>query len=592
MKNKQEQEKLDNLRHSSAHLLAAAVLEIWPDTKHSIGPSIENGFYYDFDFGEEKVSDGDLKPIEKKMRNLVKNWDKFEGNNVSDSEAKKQFTHNQYKHELIDELQNNKEAISLYKSGNFIDLCRGGHVDNPKEELKHFKLLSVAGAYWRGDEKNKMLTRIYGTAFFNEEELDQHLKMLEEAKKRDHKKLGVELDLFAFTEAVGKGLPLWTPKGSVIRRELERFIIDEETSRGYEHVYTPDIANLKLYEKSGHYPYYKESMYAPIDIEDDKFMLRPMTCPHHFELFNSRPRSYKDLPMRIAEVSRLYRYEKSGELMGLLRVRAFSLTDAHIVCRKSQAKDEINRVFDLIEYISDIFGLKMGEHYHYRLSLGNRQDDKKYFKDDESWDFAEEVLRSVLLERKSIFVEAEDEAAFYGPKVDVQMKNVNGKEDTAFTNQYDFVMPKRFDMKFTNEDGTEEEPVVIHRASLGAIERTVAFLIEHFAGAFPTWLAPIQAVVIPIAESHQGYADSIHKSLKQSGVRSEVNKEAQSMQKKIRIAEKQKIPYMLIVGDKEKESNSVSVRKRGQKDLGNQGQQKFVSHIVEEIESKSLDKNI
>lgn len=588
MKNKQDQMKLDQLRHSTAHLLAAAVLKIWPNAKPAIGPAIENGFYYDFDFSDIKVSDQDLKSIEKQMKKLSNSWQSFERIEVDATKAKATFPNNPYKQELIEEFSQEKQVISLYKSGEFIDLCRGGHVDNPNQQLKYFKLLSVAGAYWRGSEKNKMLTRIYGTAFETKEELDQHLKLLEDAKKRDHKKLGQELDLFTFSESVGKGLPLWTPKGSTLRRVLERFIIDEEISRGYQHVYTPDIANLNLYKKSGHYPYYKDSMYAPIKLDDEEFMLRPMTCPHHFELFNSSPKSYKDLPMKIAEISRLYRYEKSGELMGLLRVRAFSLTDAHIVCRKQQAEEVIGEVFDLIEYLCDIFGLKMGENYHYRLSLGSRDDESKYFKDDASWDYAENVLRKVLKDRNAIFVEAEDEAAFYGPKVDVQMKNVNGKEDTAFTNQYDFVMPKRFDMKFTNEQGQEEEPIVIHRASLGAIERTVAFLIEHFAGAFPVWLAPIQTIVIPIGENHQDYASQVTKSLSLSGVRVENWDQSESLQKKIRLAEKQKIPYMLIIGDKEVVSQSVSVRKRGQIDEGAKPYQKFEDQIKTEINNKTL----
>ena len=578
---------LENNRHSLAHLLAAAVMDLWPDTKRTIGPAIDNGFYFDFQFSKP-ISDSDLPKIEKKMRQILPTWDKFEKHELSAAEAKKEYPDNLFKHELIDEFAKDSGKLSFYKSGDYWDLCKGGHSADPRSSLRHFKLLSVAGAYWKGSEKNQMLTRIYGTAFASKEELTAHLTLLEDAKKRDHKKLGVELDLFTFSENVGKGLPLWTPKGSALRRVLERFIIDEEIKRGYLHVYTPDIANLKLYQKSGHYPYYKDSMYAPITIDDEEFMLRPMTCPHHFELYNSRPRSYKELPMRIAEIAHLYRYEKSGELMGLLRVRAFSLTDAHIVARKSQAEQVINEVFDLIEYLCDLFGLKMGENYHYRLSLGSRADDTKYFKDDASWDYAESTLRKVLVDRKAIFVEAPNEAAFYGPKVDVQMKNANGKEDTAFTNQYDFVMPKRFDMKFTNEEGREEEPIVIHRASLGAIERTVAFLIEHFAGAFPVWLAPVQVAVIPITDDQHAYAEQIYEKLKAAGFRVENDNESESLQKRIRQAEKQKIPYMLIIGGKEVEGQTVSVRGRGQQDFGTMPLDQFQTKLKGLIDTKSL----
>jgi len=588
MKSEQQQQKLDQLRHSLAHLLAASVRSLYPTARNAIGPAIENGFYQDFDMGGATITNEDFPKIEKHMRELLSKWQDFREWPVTPDEARLAMADNPYKLELIDDFAQDGKNITLNDPGNFVDLCKGGHSADPRSTLKHFKLLSVAGAYWKGSEKNQMLTRIYGTAFASKEELTAHLTLLEDAKKRDHKKLGVELDLFTFSENVGKGLPLWTPKGSALRRVLERFIIDEEIKRGYLHVYTPDIANLKLYQKSGHYPYYKDSMYAPITIDDEEFMLRPMTCPHHFELYNSRPRSYKELPMRIAEIAHLYRYEKSGELMGLLRVRAFSLTDAHIVARKSQAEQVINEVFDLIEYLCDLFGLKMGENYHYRLSLGSRADDTKYFKDDASWDYAESTLRKVLVDRKAIFVEAPNEAAFYGPKVDVQMKNANGKEDTAFTNQYDFVMPKRFDMKFTNEEGREEEPIVIHRASLGAIERTVAFLIEHFAGAFPVWLAPVQVAVIPITDDQHAYAEQIYEKLKAAGFRVENDNESESLQKRIRQAEKQKIPYMLIIGGKEVEGQTVSVRGRGQQDFGTMPLDQFQTKLKGLIDTKSL----
>lgn len=409
-----------------------------------------------------------------------------------------------------------------------------------------------------------------------------------ELKDWDHKKLGRELDLFTFSDVVGKGLPLWTPKGSVIRRELERFIVDEEIKRGYLHVYTPDIAKLDLYKKSGHYPYYKDSMYAPIEIEDEEFMLRPMTCPHHFELFLDRPRSYKELPLRYAELAKLYRFEKSGELMGLLRVRSFCLADAHIICTKEQAENEINSVLDLIEYITKVLGFKKDKDYSYRLSLGNRKDEKKYYKDDKAWDHAEEILRKVLKKRNSKFVEAEDEAAFYGPKIDIQMINANGKEDTAFTVQYDFVMPKRFKLDFVNEKGGETEAVVVHRSSIGTIERTVAFLIEKYKGAFPTWLAPVQVKILPVTEKNNDYGQKVLEELKSKDIRVELDDRSETLQAKIRDAQIEKVPYMLIIGDKEEAAKTVTPRTREGKVSEPFTIDKFLGKITAEIERKQL----
>jgi threonyl-tRNA synthetase len=577
---------LDPIRHSCAHLLAAAVKQIWPDAKNAIGPSIETGFYQDFDMGDIKLTDADFEKIETKMRELLKNWHAFEVKEVSVEQAKKDFADNPYKLELIEEFGEQGKKLTENDPGNFLDLCKGGHCEDPQNEMQHFKLLSLAGAYWRGDEKNKMLTRIYGTAFPTKKELEDHLVMLEEAKKRDHKKLGKELDLFVFSETVGKGLPLWTPKGSAVRRELERFIVDEELKRGYLHVYTPDLANLALYEKSGHYPYYKDSMYAPITIDDEQYMLRPMTCPHHFELYLNQPHSYKELPMRYAELAKLYRYEQSGELSGLLRVRTFTLADAHIVAKKDQAEAEINGVLDLIEHLADVFQLKHGDDYHYRLSLGDRADEKKYFKDDASWDFAEDTLRKVLKQRNAHFVEAPAEAAFYGPKIDVQMRNVNGKEDTAFTVQYDFVMPKRFKLTYVNEHGEEEQPIVIHRSSIGAIERVMAFLIEKYAGAFPTWLAPVQVVLLPIADRHNEFTKKVQNEFQMAGIRVEVDVRSERLQAKIRDATLQKVPFMGIIGDKEVDTGAISVRKRGGEDLGSQEIASFLKELKQSIDKK------
>jgi threonyl-tRNA synthetase len=412
-------------------------------------------------------------------------------------------------------------------------------------------------------------------------------KTAEELKDRDHKRLGRELDLFTFSDTVGKGLPLWTPKGATIRRILERFIVDEEIKRGYLHVYTPDIAKLDLYKKSGHYPYYKDSMYAPIVIDDEEFMLRPMTCPHHFELYLSQPHSYRELPIRFAEVAKLYRYEQSGELMGLQRVRSFCLADAHIICRKGQAENEINAVLDLIDFACNTFGLEQGKEYSYRLSLGDRKDTKKYYQDDASWDSAENALRSVLKKRKAHFVEAENEAAFYGPKIDIQMKNVNGKEDTAFTVQYDFVMPKRFKLTYINEEGKDEEPVVVHRSSIGAIERVIAFLIEHYAGAFPLWLSPVQVKLVPIGEKHVEYAKKVAEELAGHHIRAELDSRPERMQAKIREATLQKIPYIGIIGDKEIEAGKVAVRTREAKDIGAITISQFIHKLLDEIENKT-----
>ncbi len=409
----------------------------------------------------------------------------------------------------------------------------------------------------------------------------------QEPKPNDHKVLGRELHLFTFSDTVGKGLPLWNPKGATIRRILERFIVDEEIKRGYLHVYTPDIAKLDLYKKSGHYPYYKESMYAPIAIDDEEFMLRPMTCPHHFELYLTEPHSYRELPIRFAELAQLYRYEQSGELMGLQRVRTFCLADAHIICRPDQAADEIEKVLDLIDFVTKTLGLTLGSDYHYRLSLGDRTDAKKYFKDDAAWDKAEEELRKVLQKRKAKFVEAENEAAFYGPKIDIQMTNANGREDTAFTVQYDFVMPKRFQLTYTNEAGEPEEPVVVHRSSIGAIERVIAFLIEHYKGAFPLWIAPVQVKLVPIAERHVEAAMKMKNTMQEKGIRVEIDDRNERMQAKIRDATLQKVPYIGIIGDKEIEAQSVAVRTREGKDLGTTSLSEFIQSLVTTIENKT-----
>src|SRR3989339_1175126 len=574
---------METIRHSLSHILASAVKELYPGAKFGIGPAIENGFYYDV--AAEALAEADLPKIEAKMRELIKQNLAFAKKSVSKIMAKKLFKGQSYKLELIKELPG--KTATTYTTGEFLDLCAGPHVKSTKEiPIDGFKLTKVAGAYWRGSEKNQMLTRIYGLAFETKKELDDYLLLQQEAEKRDHRVLGQKLGLFVFSDLVGKGLPLFTEKGSIIRRELEKFVINEEIKRGYQHVYTPELAKVDLFKKSGHYPYYKDSMYPVMKIDEEEFILRPMTCPHHFQLYASQPRSYKELPFRIAELAKQFRYEKSGELTGLIRVRSFCLADAHIICQKDEALSEIKKVFELIEYMSQELGLKVGVDYRYRLSLGDRKDSKKYYKDDAAWSFAENALRQVLVERKSPFFETEKEAAFYGPKIDVQMKNFAGKEDTAFTVQYDFVMPKRFNLTYIDKDGQKKEPIVIHRSSIGAIERTMAFLIEKYAGAFPLWLSPIQVSVIPISEKHADYAKEIIKKLKDNNLRVELRDENETLGKKIREAEMQKIPYLLILGDKEISASAVSVRARGKGDDGQMPLEKFIEKIKKEIQEK------
>ncbi|MCA9375038.1 threonine--tRNA ligase [Candidatus Dojkabacteria bacterium] len=585
--------QIEKMRHSAAHVLAQAVLSLYPEAKLGIGPAIEDGFYYDFEFPTQ-VSDDVLQKIEKEMKKIIKR-DLSLKQTFKDRKGvveRYKALGQEYKLDLLNNIEG--DEISFYVTGDdeFIDMCRGPHVSSTKE-IGAIKLLRIAGAYWKGDEKNKMLTRIYGTAFESKKDLDEYLERIEEAKKRDHRKIGKELGLFVFSETVGKGLPLWTPKGAAIRRELERFIVDLEIARGYQHVSTPEIARLQLYEKSGHYPYYKDSMYAPIEDEDEKFMLRPMTCPHHFELYLSEPRSYRDLPMRIAELAKLFRYEQSGELSGLIRVRSFCLSDAHIVCANAeQAKSEAAGVIDLIQEITEVFGLKMGENYRFKLSLGDRKDEKKFYKNDNAWDEAEEALREVLKNKECEYYEEEGDAAFYGPKIDIQMRNVLGKEETAFTIQYDFVMPERFDLNYVDQDGELKKAIVIHRSAIGCLERIIAFLIEYYAGAFPTWLSPIQVRVIPISEKHLEYAQEIKQELWDKQVRVELDDRNERLQYKIRDAEVNKIPYTLVVGDKEIETSTVSVRVRGKKDQGLHKKDTFLKHLLKEIKEKDISPSL
>lgn len=605
-------EHLHAMRHSLAHITASAVRRLWPEAKFGIGPVVENGYYYDIDLGDTKISEDDFGKIEKKMAEIVAEGQNFEHFTLPIDEAIAWARDNgqPYKEELLNDLKRSGttvakdldasemgtiaegdaalEEVGFYRNGDFTDLCRGPHVGNTSE-VGAFKLLRVAGAYWRGNEKNPQMQRLYGVAFVSKEELDQYMERLEQAKLRDHRKLGKELDLFTVSPLVGKGLPLWTERGAKIRRLLERFIVEEEERRGYHHVMTPDIAGIGLYETSGHYPYYKDSMYSPIDIDGEQFMLRPMTCPHHFQLYLDKQRTYKELPMRIAELAKLYRYEQSGELSGLIRVRSFTLADSHIVCSIDQAKAEAMGALDLIEYCATVFGLEKGKDYRYRLSLGDRSDEGKYYKDDEAWERAESVLREVLSERDDPYYEASGEAAFYGPKIDVQMKNVLGKEDTAFTVQYDFVMPKRFKLTYKDENNIDQEPVVIHRSSIGAIERVFAFLTEFYAGWFPFWLAPEQVRILTINDTVSGYVNevadvlkgTIHmKPLKYNEIRFSVDSRNESLGKKIREATALKVPVQLIIGPKDMEAREVSVRMQGgEEKVALDKLSEFLSHL-------------
>jgi len=552
-----DQHNLDALRHSAAHLLAAAILELYPDTKPTIGPPIDDGFYYDFEF-TNPISEQDLGKIEQKMRELVKKWEGFEKIPVDAEKAKEQFKENKYKTELIQELEDKKEEITLYKSGNFIDLCRGGHIEKPKEELKNFKLISIAGAYWRGNEKNTMLTRIYGTAFPTKEELNEYLMKREEAKKRDHKKLGKELDLFVFSELVGPGLPLWTPKGTILRNLLDQYVWQLREAKGYSRVEIPHITKKELYETSGHWSKFSDELFKITTREGHVFAMKPMNCPHHTQIYARKKWSFRELPQRYANTTTCYRDEQTGELSGLSRVRAFSQDDAHVFARFSQAKEEFLKIWDIVQTFYGSFGFEL----QIRLSLHDPAQQDKYLGDENKWQEAENMLREIIKEQGAEAEEATGEAAFYGPKLDFMAKDSLGREWQVATIQLDMNMPERFDLTCVNEKGEEERIVMIHAAIMGSIERFLSILIEHYGGAFPFWLAPVQVAIIPIADRHNEFASKIQKMLSESKIRTELDEKSESMQKKIRNAQKNKIPYMLIIGDKEVETGEVNVRTR------------------------------
>ncbi|HCY7493953.1 TPA: threonine--tRNA ligase [Staphylococcus aureus] len=576
------EEALEVLRHSTAHLMAHAIKRLYGNVKFGVGPVIEGGFYYDFDI-DQNISSDDFEQIEKTMKQIVNENMKIERKVVSRDEAKELFSNDEYKLELIDAIPED-ENVTLYSQGDFTDLCRGVHVPSTAK-IKEFKLLSTAGAYWRGDSNNKMLQRIYGTAFFDKKELKAHLQMLEERKERDHRKIGKELELFTNSQLVGAGLPLWLPNGATIRREIERYIVDKEVSMGYDHVYTPVLANVDLYKTSGHWDHYQEDMFPPMQLDETESMvLRPMNCPHHMMIYANKPHSYRELPIRIAELGTMHRYEASGAVSGLQRVRGMTLNDSHIFVRPDQIKEEFKRVINMIIDVYKDFGF---EDYSFRLSYRDPEDKEKYFDDDDMWNKAENMLKEAADELGLSYEEAIGEAAFYGPKLDVQVKTAMGKEETLSTAQLDFLLPERFDLTYIGQDGEHHRPVVIHRGVVSTMERFVAFLTEETKGAFPTWLAPKQVQIIPVnVDLHYDYARQLQDELKSQGVRVSIDDRNEKMGYKIREAQMQKIPYQIVVGDKEVENNQVNVRQYGSQDQETVEKDEFIWNLVDEIRLK------
>ena len=575
-------QKLEHIRHSFAHLLAAAVLEIYPDAKNSIGPAIEKGFYYDFEFSKP-ISDENLKDIEKKMRSILQTWKEFSHKEVTSEEAKEFFKNNPYKLELIEEIVKKGEKITLYTSGNFTDLCRGGHAEKKDMRLDAFKLSRVAGAYWRGDEKNKMLTRIYGLAFNTKEELDNYEKMQEEAKKRDHRKIGKELKLFTISELIGPGLPLMQPNGMIIRKEIEDYLWELHKNKGYLRVWTPHIAKIALYETSGHAAKFGDELFK-VQGKEESFIMKPMNCPHHMQIFVDNQFSYKDMPVRYFEPATVYRDEKSGQLGGLTRVRAITQDDGHLFCRASQISEEIETIVGIIKTFYST--MNMMENYWVRLSL--RGDDKsKYLGTDEVWNTAEKSLENVCEKLNLPYKPAKNEAAFYGPKLDFMFKDAIGREWQLATIQCDFNLPERFDLSFTNEKGEEERPVVIHRAISGALERFMGVMIEHYAGNFPLWLSPAHVAVIPVKESNYEKAKEVCASLQNANVRAKYLESDGSFGKKVREAKDMKIPYTIIIGDKDMEAGLVTLESRDKGKIGQMKAEEVLSKLLEEIKNRS-----
>jgi threonyl-tRNA synthetase len=569
--------------HSSAHLLAEAVESLFPGVKFWVGPAVDRGFYYDMDLGGRQIAEEDLHTLEKRMVELAAKNSPFVKKEISKSDAINYFTDkgDEYKLDLLSGLQDGE--ITFYTQGEFTDLCRGPHIPHTGL-IKAIKLTSIAGAYWKGDEKNKQLTRVYGVTFPNQKDLDEHLQMLEEAKKRDHRKLGKELGIFTFDDDVGPGLPLWMPNGTIVIEELERLAKETESAAGYKRVVTPHIAKESMYLTSGHLPYYQDSMYPPMELEGVKYYLKAMNCPHHHKIFSAESRSYKDLPLRLAEYGTCYRYEQSGELFGLMRVRCLHMNDAHIYCSKEDFANEFRAVNDMYIKYFNIFGI---DKYVMRLSLHDPAKlGQKYINEPELWIETEEMVRKVLIESNIPFVEVPDEGAFYGPKIDVQIWSAIGREFTLATNQVDFAQGRRFGLEYTNKDNKAETPLIIHRAPLGTHERFIGFLLEHYAGKFPVWLSPLQVKILPISDKFNAYARQVNQQLLDAGIRSEVDDRGEKVGKKIRDTELMKIPYMLVIGEKEQTENTVSVRRQGKGDMGQCAVSEILSTLTSEIKNR------
>ncbi|MBU4209890.1 threonine--tRNA ligase [Patescibacteria group bacterium] len=588
---KQTNDPLFNLRHSAEHVLTQAMQNLFGKNSFhmAMGPATDQGFYFDFEnLKDFKISEQDFPKIEKEMQKIIDQNLKFTKKEINLKKAKELFKNNPYKQEWLSQIGDRDEKILTYWTADqFVDLCAGPHVKSTGE-IKAFKLLSIAGAYWHGDEKNKMLTRIYGTAFPSKKELKQYLHNLEEAKKRDHRKLGKELELFMFDEEVGQGLPLWLPKGAWLRKKVMDFAFDTYLKQGYQPVWSPHFASNKLWQHSGHLEFYKESLYGEFTVENEKYRLKPMNCPFHVSIYNNKPKSYKELPIRLAEMGTVYRYEKSGVLHGLTRVRGFTQDDAHIICTPKQLPSEIEKAFELTLFIFKTFGFK---NFELNLSIRDPKNKDKFIGSDNNWKTAEKVLKNVIKKVGYIndYVEDIGGAVFYGPKIDLKVADSLGRKWQLSTIQFDFNLPKRFNMVYTGQDGQEHTPYMIHRALLGSLERFIGVLIEHFAGAFPVWLSPVQAKIIPITDKQIDYAKKVAKQLKEKDIRVELDDRSETMQNKIRLAQTEKAPYMLIIGQREVDSNSVSIRQRNGQDLGSMPLEKFIKEISTQISQKSLN---
>ena len=585
MINIKENERLSRLNHSCAHLTAQAVKHLYPEAKFWVGPVIEEGFYYDIDLGDKVLTDADIEAISKEMKKLAKDGKRIVRHEISKKEALEMFKDDPYKIDLIERMDENENVISCYTQGDFTDLCRGPHVESVKE-LKYFKLLKFSGAYWKGDSKNKMLQRIYGICFDNEEDLEKHLQELEDAKARDHRKIGKDLDIFMNHDLVGKGMPLWLPNGAIIRKNLENYIYEKEQNLGYQHVYTPCVGTVDLYKTSGHWDHYKENMFPMMQVDDEQFVLRPMNCPHHMLVYANKIHSYRELPIRIGEFATDFRYEASGAVKGLERVRCMCQNDAHLFVRPDQIGEEFKKVVALILDVYHDFGIK---NYSFRLSLRDKNDKEKYFDDDKMWDEAESKLREVLDELNVDYYEAIGEAAFYGPKLDVEVKPAVGPEVTLSTCQLDFLLPRRFELSYIDSNGEKQIPIVLHRAIFGTFDRFTAFILEETKGALPTWLAPVQINILPVNNKyHLDYANEVFNLLKDNKLRVELDARDEKVGYKMRESVMRKIPYTLVLGQKEVDNQEISYRKYGSEETTTVKKEEFIDLLKKEIENKGL----